>query len=339
MASKRKDAPPAGRRRLGRGLGSLLSTPVQVDTTPAPVEHADSPRPGAAATTAAPTPTSPGSTAPAAPESVPEDGDRISMIAPDQIHPNPRQPRRHFDETALQSLADSIRTAGLMQPIVVRSDPAGGYQIVAGERRWRAASRIGLERVPTIIRKLDDQRSAELALIENLQREDLNPIERATAFQQLIDDFGLLHQEIAECVGLERSTITNHLRLLELDDPTLDAVKAGTLTLGHAKALLGITNLARRQQLASAAIKRGWSVRELERRTREAKQGVTPRPPARSLAPHLDDLQTRLGEHLGTKVAIQPGRNKNSGRLVIEFYGLDEFDGLMERLGLENDGR
>ena len=194
------------------------------------------------------------------------------MLLPSEIHPNARQPRRNFDEAALQSLADSIRTAGLMQPIVVRSDPAGGFEIVAGERRWRAADRIGLERVPAIVRSIDDQRSAELALIENLQREDLNPVERATAFQQLIDDFGLRHQEIAECVGLERSTVTNHLRLLELDDPTLDAVRSATLTLAHAKILLGITNLSRRKQLASAAVKRGWSVRDLDRRAKAKKQ-------------------------------------------------------------------
>lgn len=303
----------APKRRLGRGLGSLLSAPVEVATV---------------------APASP--TAPAAP------ADGIDSIGIDRIRPNPFQPRQDFDETAIAGLADSIRTAGVMQPIVVRPAGSDGYELVAGERRWRAARLAGLATIPAIVRALDDRQAAEWALIENVQREDLNPIERAEAFKRLTDEYGMTHQAIAEAVGLERPSVSNLLRLLELDTFCRDAVRQGTLGLGHARSLLAITSETVRRRLAERAIADGWSVRELERRVRtEADASTAAAPPAEARsdprAAHTADLERRLGEHLGTKVHLQLGRRKGRGRLVIEFYDLDQFDGLLARMGFRGD--
>jgi ParB family chromosome partitioning protein len=257
------------------------------------------------------------------------------MIPSDEIHPNPNQPRKHFDEASLRSLAASIRSAGLMQPIVVRPSLAGGFQLVVGERRWRAAQLIGLSPLPAIVRELDDQTATTWALIENVQREDLNPIERAEAFRQLIDEHGLTHQELADRVGVNRSSVTNFLRLLELDEASRAAVRDERLTVGHAKALLAITNLMQRCRLAEAAIRQAWSVRELERRVGQLsnRAALSRTGQHAAMDPHLQDLQRQLGAHLGTKVTIQGGKKKGTGRLIIDFYGLDQFDGLMQRLG------
>ncbi|MFK7962261.1 MAG: ParB/RepB/Spo0J family partition protein, partial [Phycisphaerales bacterium] len=163
-------------------------------------------------------------------------------ISLSRIHANPQQPRRHFDDDAIDTLAESIRTAGLMQPIVVRPDAeqGGHYEIVAGERRFRAATKLGLMEIPAVVHEIDDRTAAEWALVENLQREDLNPIERADAFDRLRSEFGLTHQEIADAVGLDRASISNHLRLRGLDPETLDQVRAGKLGMGHARALLSV---------------------------------------------------------------------------------------------------
>jgi ParB family chromosome partitioning protein len=258
----------------------------------------------------------------------------IRMLAVEDVRPNPSQPRRDFDPDALQRLGQSIRSAGLMQPIVVRPHQRG-YLLVAGERRWRAAQLIGLAELPAIVRDLDDRTAAQLALVENLQREDLNPIERAEAFRRLIDDFGLTHQDIAKHVGLDRSSVSNHLRLLELDEDTTDALRTGRLSMGHGRALLAITNEVERAALARQSDRQGWSVRELERRirdrTREAAETVPRREDPRHA--HMKDLERRLGDHLGTKVTLNAGRKKGAGTLTIAFYSLDEFEGLMERLG------
>ncbi len=307
-----------------------MSTPVQIETKPQPAsEQRSSPATAEAVMRT-------GQAQHADPPS-PDPGG-IQMIPTDEIHPNPSQPRKHFDEASLRSLAASIRSAGLMQPIVVRPGlvgGGGGYQLVVGERRWRAAQLIGLSPLPAIVQELDDQTATTWALIENVQREDLNPIERAEAFRQLIGEHGLTHQELADRVGVNRSSVTNFLRLLELDEASRAAVRDERLTAGHAKALLAITNLVQRRRLAEAAIRQAWSVRELERRV-----GQLSNPAAVSRAgqpgamdPHLQDLQRQLGAHLGTKVTIQGGKKKGTGRLIIDFYGLDQFDGLMQRLG------
>ena len=259
----------------------------------------------------------------------------------DHIKPNPKQPRQHFDEAALHALATSIKTSGMMQPIVVRTAKAGHFEIIAGERRWRAAQIAELQFVDVIVRDVDDRTAAQFSLVENLQREDLNPMERAEAFQRLIQEFNLTHQEIADSIGLDRTSITNHLRLNDLDDATKNALRSGGLTLGHAKALLAITNNERRRSLTALALKDGWSVRETERRVRaniEAHAGgAKSRASSTTAQPHMVDLEKRLGDHLGTKVRIESNREKGSGRLIIEFFSIDQFEGLLERLQFESD--
>ena len=310
----RKDATgKAGqRRRLGRGLGSLITAPVPIEAAPAQTQGPLSGGPLLSS-------------------------NAIRNIEVDRIRPNPYQPRKTFDDEGLEALGASIRAAGLMQPVVVRAD-GDGFQLVIGERRWRAASRVGLERIPALVREIDDRTASEWALVENIQREDLNPLERAEAFRLLIDDFGSTHQELAERVGLSRSSVTNLLRLIELDDMTKDAVRHGRLTLGHAKALLSITNLETRRRLAELAVRQAWSVRVLERRAAAemATPSISPgaRPATRQGA-QTAALERELSQQLGTKVVLQPGRTKGSGRLVIEFYSLDQFDGLLQRLGVK----
>jgi ParB family chromosome partitioning protein len=332
--SQRTDATGV-RRRLGRGLQSLISQPVKIDLSP-PAASSTNLADGPVQTVATPAPAHGPGSAGGAPLPTHQPTDRITA--------SPNQPRRTFDDESIARLAESIRQDGLMQPIVVRPKGAG-YEVVAGERRWRAARLLHLAAIPAIVRSVDDRTAAEWSLIENLQREDLNPIDRAEAFERLIEAHGLTHQEIAERVGLERSSVSNHLRLNELDDFTKDAVRSGALTMGHGRTLLAIANNAERTALARRAIAGAWSVRELEQRIRAraghpgaavgsgaAPPGGLPRRPA-----HLVDLERRLGAQLGTKVAIRPGRKKGSGVLVISFFSHAEFDGLMERLGVVAD--
>jgi ParB family chromosome partitioning protein len=344
------------RRKLGRGLGSLLSAPVQIEISPQPPGHALRPGRTPTQSISAPAHETLASQAPSAEQALaetPEAGPGVHLIPIVHLRANPRQPRRHFDDLALAALAESIKSAGVMQPIIVRpvdrssGGQSGGpaYELVAGERRWRAAQRAGLTRIPAIIRALDDKTAAEFALVENLQREDLNPLERAEAFARLIDEFGLTHQDIAEQVGLERSSISNHLRLLELDGAAQEAVRCGVLSLGHAKALLSIANKEARSATAARAIREAWSVRELERRAREQagsaagvkSGGAIELKPVTAVGAHMADLERRLAAHLGTKVHLRPGRAKGAGKLVIEFYSLDQFEGLMGVMQFESE--
>lgn len=242
----------------------------------------------------------------------------------------------------MKTLSESIRDNGLMQPIVVRRT-AAGYELVAGERRLRAATMLGLERIPAVLRSLDDRQSAEWALVENLQREDLNPIERAKGIDRLIREFALSHQQAAERVGLERASVSNLLRLLDLDPTTAGLVARGDLGQGHAKVLLAVSDASLRKTLAQTVIDRQWSVRRLEAEVRRLLAPVDlpptsamPRGKERSRT-QLDDLERRLSEHLGTRVQILVGRRKGEGRLVIDFHGLEHFDGLMERIGYQPD--
>ncbi len=323
-----------GRRRLGRGLGSLIAA-----VSPAPLSHetiaVDGPADGNRATNIS---SSEQATDPSTPTVV-----QVPVAA---IVPNRRQPRQDFDDGSIASLAESIRKAGLMQPIVVRpidGDASGkaGYELIAGERRWRAARQLSMNSIPAIVRSVDDRTAAEWALIENLQREDLNPMDRAAAFARLIDDFGMSHQEIADEVGLDRSTISNLLRLNDLDTTTANAVRTGHLSLGHAKALLGCTDGPSRASLAHAAVRNGWSVRKTEGEVRRFSSD-TSHNPSRTAAhaaksgssAHLGKLEERLGELLGTRVRIERGKEKGAGRLVIEYYSIEQFEGLLERANL-----
>ncbi len=265
------------------------------------------------------------------------------MLKLDTLRPNPRQPRQRFAQEAIKALADSIRTAGLMQPIVVRPG-AQGFEIVAGERRWRAFRELGKDEIPAIVRAVDDQTAAEWALIENLQREDLDPIERADGVAQLMESFGLSQAAVAEQIGLDRTTVTNLLRLREADPGMREALVEGLLTQGHAKALLGVADLARRTSLLERCVREGWSVREVERRVQdigglESSSSDSLNGSDRPLkSAHIADLEKRLEQHLGTKVAISLGKKKGKGRLTLEFYSIKQFDGLLEKIGFDPNG-
>jgi ParB family chromosome partitioning protein len=263
----------------------------------------------------------------------------VRHVRVDRIRPSPFQPRRSFDAAALATLADSIRRSGVMQPIVVR--PTGsGFELIAGERRWRAAEAAGLETIPAAVRELGDEQAAEWALVENLQREDLNPIERGAAFRELADRFNLTQAEIGERVGLDRSSVANLMRLTELEEPIRRLVAAGALGLGHARALLRIPAGVVRTAIADRAAREGWTARRIEAAARDAVRApAAPQAPAGdgSRARAVGDLEKQLGEHLGTKVRIQTDRSGKKGRLVIEFYDLDHFDSVTQRAGFRPD--
>ena len=332
MVTKKKTG-KTKQRRLGRGLTSLISTPVEVETTSEEIPGIKQNTPALA--------TSHDVNTPLESHTRPDDSHKIVMLRVGDILPRPGQPRQHFDEETLRQLAESIRSAGLMQPILVRRGKGDQkYEIISGERRWRAAEMINLETIPAILREVDDERTAEWSLIENIQREDLNPIERAEAFMRLINEYGMTHQELAARLGLDRTNITNPLRLNELDSFCKGAIRDGRLTMGHGKVLLGITNNEVRRSLAENSVRSGWSVRETERRARNIKSSpeklasTTRNMP---LSPQLENLQRRLGEHLGTKVKIIPGRKSGSGKLVIDFFDIDHFEGIMRLLQFESE--
>ncbi|GAB4385662.1 MAG: ParB/RepB/Spo0J family partition protein [Phycisphaerales bacterium] len=238
----------------------------------------------------------------------------------------------------MNQLADSIREAGVIQPILVRAvgGPGSGYELVAGERRWRAARKAGMDRIAAIVISLSDEQAAEWALVENLQRTDLNTMERAHALRALQERFGLAQADIAQRVGLDRSTVANLIRLTELDAEIQDLITSGQLTAGHGKALLAISDTAQRLRTARKAAKEGWSVRKLEAHSRSSSEHARHVNTA-DVAPSLVDLERRLSEHLGTRVRILT-RSGTRGRLSIEFYSLDHFDSLMHKLRFEADG-
>lgn len=354
-----QDPPARGSSpKLGRGLRALLGNPVQIqvpagslgsaqEQTVESAASAVDPKVQAPPVSPVPPTTTPSSrpvTVSNSPITEAEDqasGTSLVELSVARIVPNARQPRTDFDEASLRALAESIKQAGLMQPIMVR--PRGTmFELVAGERRWRAAKLIGLATIPAIVRSLDDQAAAELALIENIQREDLNPMERAIALQKLSSDFALTHQAIADRVGLDRATVTNLLRLADLDPSTAALIRSGRLSQGHAKSLLGIADLSLRSQLTTQALKEEWSVRELERRVQQVVRGGAALKAGRVQAgessarkANVADLERHLGEYLGTRVRLQLGRKKGSGSLTIDFYSLDQFDGLMQRIGFD----
>jgi ParB family chromosome partitioning protein len=247
------------------------------------------------------------------------------------VQRNPEQPRKRFDDAKLEELAASIRQHGIVEPILVRKE-GGGYRIVAGERRWRAAQRAGLKEVPAILREATDREAFELALVENLQRADLNAIEEAEAYEVLASDHGLTQEEIATRVGKERSTVANALRLLKLPEEVRDTVRSGQLDMGHARALLGLGTTDEMKRLAQRAIREGLSVRALEALIRslirkpEKKGG-----PAESASTR--DLSTRLQRHLGARSKVVQ-KTATSGRLEIEYTSLDELDGILAKIGL-----
>ncbi len=266
------------------------------------------------------------------------DQPRLEDIAVSAIVPNPLQPRVHFDEESLAELADSIRQIGVLQPVLVR--PVGkGFQLIAGERRWRAASRAGLSVIPAIVRDTDDLGSIERALVENLHRQDLTPLEEAAAYQQLIEDFTLTHEQVSARVGKSRSAVTNTLRLMSLPASIQALLADGRLTAGHAKALLGTPDRAFQEQLARRAVGEQWSVRMLEDAVRDrggaaadgkkapggrVTDGAGLSGATRLRPPGLLELEELLAEHLSTRVNITMGTGK--GKVVIDFADLEDLE-------------
>ena len=241
------------------------------------------------------------------------------------------QPRTHMDKEALQELAASIKAQGVVQPIVVRPVAAGSYEIVAGERRWRAAQIAGLETIPAVVRKVPDEAAIAIALIENIQRENLNPVEEANAFQRLIDEFRMTHQNIAGAVGRSRAAVTNLLRLLTLNPDVRAMLEQAKMDMGHARALLALEG-AQQSRAARQVVERGLSVRETESLVRRLLEPPAGRRAARSTQdPDVRALTQRLSDKLGAKVRIQQGR-RGKGKLVIEYHSLDELDGILARI-------
>jgi len=285
------------KKRLGRGLGSLIGNIGEVTQV--------------------------------------SDADRahgLGEIDIDRIQRGKFQPRQNFDQQSLQELADSIRSQGIVQPIVVR--PEGDhFELVAGERRWRAAQIAGLQKIPAVVRDLDSKSAVAIALIENIQREDLNPLELAQGLMRLIDEFDLTHQQVADSVGRSRASVSNLLRLLDLADPVKDLVNRGLLDMGHARALLG---LIRHDQVevANIVVKRGLSVRETEALVKKViKGGTGNKSLSKETDPDTRRLETRISEKLGAAVKIRSGK-QGSGRLIISFHSSDELEGILEHLNL-----
>jgi ParB family chromosome partitioning protein len=259
----------------------------------------------------------------------PEQG--FAEIEIDEIRPNPQQPRGDFDDEALAGLAESIRSLGLLQPVVVRADPEGGYFLVAGERRWRAARKAGLSRIPAVIRTSDDREWLTAALVENLQRADLNPLEEAAAFQQLLEDFGLTHEEVGRRVGRSRAAITNSIRLLGLPASIQSRLASGELSAGHARALAAIEDRAFAEHVAKRAVAEGWSVRQVEDAVRLRRGENTQAPRVREVRPaEIIELEMRLAERLGNKVRVDFRQGK--GALRIDYRSLEELEKIYRRL-------
>jgi ParB family chromosome partitioning protein len=288
------------KRRLGRGLDALL----------------------------------PSAPPPAAPKSQPQ---QIAAAAADgfkakieELHPNRSQPRTRFDDAALDELAASIKAIGLLEPILVRRRPAGGFEIIAGERRWRAAQRAGVHEVPVYVRELTEERAFEAALVENLVREDLNPLETARAFQRLIDDHQQTQESIAQLIGKDRSTIANSLRLLKLPEGVIDLIENKELSEGHGRALLGAGDTGTMLKLAREAVENGWSVRELERKARSAAQAKEKVEEPEIKNANTRDLEERLTRRVGARVQVSDRKGK--GHLQITFTSYDELDRLIALL-------
>lgn len=259
------------------------------------------------------------------------DDEQVRQVPVNRLVPGRYQPRQTVDETALEALAASIRVRGILQPLVVRrSSDAGLHEIVAGERRWRAAQLAGLDTVPVLVREIDDHAALAIGLIENIQREDLNPLEEAVALVRLVEEFGLTHDAVARAVGRSRAAVSNLLRLLDLGDEARRFLSEGLIDMGHARALLGLTG-RRQADCAREVVARSLSVRETEalvKRLSEPARTTSPRTPP---DPNVRSLQDRLSERLGTPVQIESGRG-GRGRLVIRYGSLEELDGILEHI-------
>src|SRR4051812_22690801 len=261
----------------------------------------------------------------------PRSGDGLRTLGIDELQPGKYQPRTIMDEAPLAELAESIKSQGIMQPILVRPIAAGGYEIVAGERRWRAARLAGLTTVPTLVKDIPDSQALAAALIENIQREDLNPLEEALGIQRLTQEFGLTHQAIAETLGRSRTAVTNLLRLLELAPPVRELLAAGKNDMGHARALLALP-VTQQIELAREAAAIGLTVREVEQRVANALKDPKRDAPKRRVDRDVARLEEEWSERLGTSVQIRSA-GKRGGKLVLSYRTLDELDQFLSKLG------
>ena len=285
------------KRGLGRGLDSLLST-----TTAASISS-----------------------------NVPRDGDRLQELPVEQIQRSAFQPRTRFDQEQLDSLAASIKAKGIIQPIVVRPLAKNSFEIIAGERRWRAAQLAQLDKIPAVIRDVSDGDAMAMALIENIQRQQLNPIDEANALQRLLNEFEMTHQQVADAVGRSRTAVTNLMRLLALQPAVTELVEAGKLEMGHARALLGAEQ-NNQLKLANKVIKGQLSVRQTEALVKKASGTETKKTAAKPARdPNINQLEQDLGERLGAKVKLQH-TNKGAGTLVVTYNSLDELDGILQKI-------
>jgi ParB family chromosome partitioning protein len=252
------------------------------------------------------------------------------LIPIDSIRPNPHQPRRTINEASITELAASMKSSGIIQPLVVRRC-TDGFELIAGQRRWRAAKLAGLTEVPAYTRDVDSYAQAQMALVENIQREDLNPIERAQAYRSLMDQLGLTQAELATRMGEERSSIANYLRLLDLTETVRSLVRDGRLSTGHAKLLAGVSDILEQQRLAEVVISQDLSVRNLEQMLKSETNGKSShKTPV--VSPHLADLEKSLARQLGLRVQVRSS-TKGRGRLILHYSSLDQFDDLLQKLG------
>ena len=266
-----------------------------------------------------------------APEETEESGSLTVRLS--EIEPNRGQPRRNFDENALAELADSIREHGIIQPLLVRKMETGGYQLIAGERRWRAARMIGLDEVPVVVREMSETEVLELALIENLQREDLNPLEEAAGYQELMSTYGLTQEQVSKRVGKSRSAVANALRILNLPEQVRPLVVSGDLSMGHARALLGLSDTEELIRLAKMAADKGLSVREVERLVAKLKAAPSEEEEKKTdeLLHYYKEMQLAMNEELGRKVKIT-ARTDGKGVLQIAFFDKEDLQSIAERL-------
>ncbi len=298
MSTSEQRRPVDAKKALGKGLHALLPARGAMQPTPAP-----------------------------APENAADGNVMLAEIK--SVSPNPNQPRRDFDQEALLELAQSIEREGIIQPIIVRRTGPAAYQIIAGERRWRAAAIAGLTQVPIIVREADDQKVLELAIVENIQREDLNPIELAQAFERMAAELSLSHEEIGQKTGKDRATVTNSIRLLQLPAPVQELVSARKLTPGHARALLKLSTEKAQREIADRCIAEGWSVRQIEEFTKPPKEStdeiVARKTNSKPIDPNVRAAIMELERVLGTRVRIME-KGKGKGLIELEYYSDEDLD-------------
>ncbi|VXA91566.1 ParB/RepB/Spo0J family partition protein [Nocardioides sp. AX2bis] len=338
-------ARPGPRRGLGRGLGSLIPTQAPVVEPESDREAGTPDTPGGAdgavggvvqAAAEAPDVSVPADVRPGLEDLAPVEGAYFVELPPEQIRPNRVQPRSSFDEEAMAELVHSVREIGLLQPIVVRRTGPESYELVMGERRWRASQAAGLERIPAIVRETEDTDMLRDALLENLHRSQLNPLEEASAYAQLLEDFGITHEELAQRIGRSRPQISNTLRLLRLSPAVQRRVAAGVLSAGHARALLSVDDADLQDRLASRIVAEGISVRALEEIVAVGDQGTQRRSPGRRRpsAPGLSEIADRLSDRFETTVKVDLGRSK--GKITVDFASLEDLQRILEVMDPRN---